>query len=375
MLIKKIFIISSILLLVIMVFFGIYVIAFKPRDVRKTMDDVEKVEEKNITDILSEKIDNITSDRVVGYTMGPNKDTIRYVDAVDGRVWTMTLRGTNREILTQETSGVPVSVRWSRDGESAILKYADGKIRVKNFTNNVVSDLRSGMDDVIWAQTTGKILYKYYDEKSKERSLNISDENGTNWKKIADLQFRYVSFEQIPASIFALYWPQGSADISTELYSVNTINADDGGRKIFEGLKGADFLASPRGDKILVSSLKKDGAMTLGVLDISGGNYIDLQVPTMTSKTVWSQNGQYVYYAQPIDVPENAKMPDDYSKGLVKTHDTFYRLEIATGKKERIVELDEIKEKLDATDLRLAPSEDVLFFVNRIDGLLYRINL
>jgi hypothetical protein len=374
MLAKKIFIISSILLLIMVVFFGIYMVAFKPKDIAMVEDLIEMAETKDIMDVLSEKIDNITSDSIISYTVGPNGDTIRYIDAVDGRIWTMTLRGTNREALTQETSGVPKSARWSRSGESVIHKSEDGAIHVINLTTNKKTELRAGMDDVIWAQAGGKILYKYYDEKTKERSLNIADEDGSNWKKIADLPFRNTIFEQIPSSIFVLYWPRSEAKIATELYSVNTISGSDN-RKIFGGPRGAEFLSSPGGDKILVSSLRDDGSLTLGLLDGSGENYVDLQVPTMISKTVWSRDGKYIYYAQPIDLPTTTILPDDYEKNTVKTHDTFYRMEIRSGKKERIIELDEIVAKYDANNLQLSPAEDVLFFINRVDGLLYRINM
>jgi hypothetical protein len=374
MIVKKIFIISSILLLIVIVFFGIYVIAFKPKDVTVAGDVIEKVDTKKIDEVLSEKVDNITSDRIVSYSLGPNGDTIRYVDAVDGRMWTMTLRGTNREVLTQETSGVPSSARWSRSGESVIMKYADGGIYVYDVARNSKIKLRDGMDDVVWAQSNEKILYKYYDPKTSERTLNIANKDGTNWKKIANLPFRYTVFEQIPSSIFALYWPQEKADTATEVYSVNTVN-DDGGRKIFAGVKGANFLAAPNGDKILVSSLTSEGLMTLGVINSSGDGYTDLRVPTLVSKTIWSKDGKYIYYAQPIDLPQNAVLPDDYANGSIKTHDTFYKMEIASGKKERIIELDEIVEQFDATELHLSPAEDVLFFINRVDGLLYRINI
>ncbi|MCX6765406.1 MAG: hypothetical protein NT136_00305 [Candidatus Moranbacteria bacterium] len=48
---------------------------------------------------------------------------------------------------------------------------------------------------------------------------------------------------------------------------------------------------------------------------------------------------------------------------------------MSTGKKDRIVELEDMKGSLDASHLFLSPSEEELFFINRIDGKLYGINL
>ena len=373
MIIKKIFIISTILLLVIVVFFGIYLIAFKPRDVQNIVNDVE--ENMDIVGVESEKITNITSESVISAALGPNDDTIRYVDGVSGRVWTTTLRGSNKEMLKKETLGTPQTVKWSHDGNAAIIKYPNNSIYVNNFVTNTDSRLRDGMDDVVWAGMDDKILYKYYDAQSKERSLNIANSDGTNWKKIADLPFRDTIFAHIPLSILVAYWPQAQSDVSTELFTTNTIS-DGESKKVFFGLFGGDFLFSPDGKKILVSSVQSDKkTITIGIMDSNGKNYNDLLVPTFIQKTVWSKDGKSIYYAQPTEIPASSILPEDYNSGKFMTKDTFYKMDVTTGKKQRIIDLQEIKEKVDAYNLFLSPMEDTLYFINKGDRLLYRISL
>ncbi len=374
MIIKKIFIISSVLLLIVLVFFGVYTIAFKNGSDVKTKKETQKPI-VDIEPIVSEKVINITSDPIVSATVGSDGETIRYYDAVDGRAWTMTTRGTNKEVLVAKTKGIPLKAQWSQNGESVILTYKNGEIYVYNHTTGVEHKLRDGMDDVVWAGVGGKILYKYYDKNTKERSLNIANADGTNWKKIANIPFRYATFVQIPSSILAAFWPTAKSNISTQLFTTSTIYEGEP-HKIFEGKNGADFLFSPNGKKVIVSSVQNNGKkITLGVMDADGKNYNDLIVPTIVQKVVWSKDGKTVYYAQPNDVPSNVVWPDDYNTKKFTTHDTFYKMDVTTGKKERIIELDEITEQLDATDLFLSPAEDVLFFTNRVNGLLYRLNL
>jgi Tol biopolymer transport system component len=370
---KKIFIISSILLLFLLVFFGIYTIAFKKETVQKVQrDDTDGFDIENL---MSEKMTNITSDSVISATIGPDGETVRYYDALDGRVWTMTLRGTNKEVLSGETRGVPENVKWSADGASAILTHADGTISVYNHATNVSSDLRSGMDDVVWAGVSGKIIYKYYDEASKERSLNIANADGSNWKKLADLPYRYTDFVQIPSSILAAFWPRAGSENASELFTVSTINAGEP-KKIYSAVRGTDYLFSPDGKNILVSSPSADGStITLGVMGASGQEYTDLMIPTLVSKAVWSRDGKSVYYALPNDVPDNTMWPTDYTEKKFYSQDTFFKLDVETGKKTRIIELDEIKESVDATGLFLSPAEEYLFFINRENDLLYRLNL
>lgn len=375
MILKKIFIISSILLLVALVFFGIYTVAFKPEKNIATKTKAVKGNESDITDVLAKKMTNITSDPVVSAIVGINGDTIRYYDAITGRAWTMTLRGTNQEVLSNETKGVPKSAKWSVNGESTILTYENGNIFVHNHTTGVDSKLRDGMDDVVWSGSSGKILYKYYEQESEERTLNIANADGTNWKKLADLPFRNTTFAQIPSSILAAFWPTADVHTNTELFTTTTIN-ENTPKKIFSNKHGADFLFSPNGKKVLISSVSEDGQkITLGIMDDDGNNYIDFQVPTIVTKAIWSKDGNTVYYAQPNEIPSDVVWPNNYNDKKFMTQDTFYKIDTKTSKKSRIIELKDITEQVDATNLFLSPSEDMLFFVNRVNGLLYRLKL
>jgi hypothetical protein len=189
------------------------------------------------------------------------------------------------------------------------------------------------------------------------------------------LPFRYTTFTQIPSSTRATFWPTADANIVTELFTTSTINTDNS-RQIFTGKNGADFLFSPNGKNVLVSSVSNNGASpTIGIMSSDGKNYNDLQVPTITKKSVWARDGKTVYYAQPNNVPKNVTWPNDYNEKKFTTQDTFYKIDTTTGKKERVIELDEITEKIDAVDLFLSPSEDILFFTNRTNNLLYKLSL
>ncbi len=371
---KKIFIISSVLLLVVLVFFGIYSIAFKQESLEGFGDEIKK--DDDVAMAVSEKITNIKSEPIIESTIGPDNNNIRYYDAITGQVKTMTFRGTNQDTLVNETTGIPQSVKWSHNGEKSIVTYEGEGVFVYNHDTNTENKLRDGMDSVVWAGAGNKILYKYYDQGSGERTLNIANADGTNWKKLAEIPFRYIDFVQIPSSILAAFWPVADNNVMTELLTTSTINANIP-KQIFTGKNGANFLFSPNGKDVLVSSTSNDGKdITLGVMDNNGLNYNDLIVPTITEKATWSKDGKTVYYAQPNDVPNNVVWPNDYyDKNGFTTRDTFYKMDITTGKKLRIIELDEIKEKIDATNLFLSPTEDALFFTNRINNLLYRLNL
>ncbi len=371
--VKKIFIISTILLLIVMVFFGIYMIAFK-KDTPLTPTQTPKKDMVDVADMVSKKITNLTSDSIISATIGPDGNTIRYYDGVDGRAWTMTLRGTNKEVLRGDTGGVPQKVKWSDDGTSAIVTYDNGVIEVYNHATQQKNTLRDGMDDVEWAGRSGKILYKYYDKETQERTLNIAQSDGTGWKKIVDLPYRFTRFVQVPSSILAAYWQKADAQQKTPLTTVSTISTANS-RDIFPGAFGADYLFSPNGKKILVSSVSDNKGVTLGVMDANGENYTDFHIPTIVQKAVWSKDSQFVYYALPNNVPEGTVWPNDYDANQFTTQDTFFKIEVSSGKNTRLIELGEITESLDAYDLFLSPQEDLLFFTNKTNHLLYRLHI
>jgi len=147
-------------------------------------------------------------------------------------------------------------------------------------------------------------------------------------------------------------------------------------KTVFSGKYGADYVWSPDGKKAAVSFLAQQGKsqMNLGIVTLDGA-YQDLGIPTLASKVVWSKDGKTLYYALAGSIPDGAVMPDDYDSKKFTSSDTFWKVDTTTGQKSRIVETSDIMQNYDASQLFLSPTEDALFFVNRIDGKLYRINL
>ena len=77
----------------------------------------------------------------------------------------------------------------------------------------------------------------------------------------------------------------------------------------------------------------------------------------------------------PGNIPESAILPNDWQAGKIQTADTFWKLEIATGKKDRLVETDKINGSFDILNPFLSQDEKTLFFVNKADGKLYKLGI
>jgi hypothetical protein len=179
----------------------------------------------------------------------------------------------------------------------------------------------------------------------------------------------------VPQTSLIAFWNEADAYTPTTLQTVPIFGGEV--KTIFKDKFGTDYLWSPDGSRLLISHLNERQGKTfqLAIANEQGGEYQALQIPTFISKCVWSDDGKYVYYALPLSIPENAILPNDYMAKKFNTTDTFWKLDVKSGKKTRLIEPKEINGNYDATDLFLAKNNTILFFINRLDNKLYRLDL
>ncbi len=385
--IKRIFIISSVLLAMVLFFMGIYNLSFKKEDnsekqekLGNVAEEMGKPEKENnfSQNISKEKIYALTDEEVIAPVFDKESDKVVYYSASDGKVYSVEYFSGEKKIISGDSLDSLKDVSWSPNRKKVISKFnVDGKNTFYSYDHEkkIGKKLNDGVDIVSWSNLGDKIIYKFYDSEKKERSLRTCDPDGSNENKLAVTPFKMLNFTQIPQKTDIAFWNYPDALSETKLSRISIA----GGKEsvIFSGKYGADYLWSPSGDKALVSSLESKGSskMMLGLINENGGEYQNLGIPTFASKCAWSRDGKVVYYALPGSLSEENVLPNDYQDKKIITKDTFWKLDLATGKKDRLIELSEIKESYDADKMFLSASEDRLFFVNRHDGKLYAIKI
>ncbi len=382
---KKVFIVSSVILLVVLVFLGIYNFAFKEKT-PKTAKEPEKKEAIRTAEPKQEvpksqpeeKIKALTDEAVIAPVLNKDEDKVKYYSRSTGNVFEISLSGAGKRTISDTDLSGLVKVVWSPKKDSVISIFDKGGAAERYFYDyNTKSGkkLPDGMEYIVWTNLGDKIIYKYYDSKTKKRFLSIAEPDGSGWKNLADIASRDILIAPVPQTSLISFWNTPNGFEETNLQTIGIAGGE--AKTIFSKKFGADYLWSLNGQKALISSSETKGSskITLATINANGGEYQNLNIPTLASKCIWSKDNKTLYYALPGSIPEGSVMPNDYQSKKFYTRDSFWKVDVTTGKKDRIVELNEITQSLDATDLFLSPSEDKLFFTNTADGKLYGISI
>lgn len=380
---KKVFIISSVILLVVFVFLGIYNFAFRekaPKTAKEPEKNIKTAEPKQESPKSQpeEKIKALTDEAVIAPTITQDGEKIKYYARSTGNVFEISFSGTGKRTVSNTDLAGLVKIVWSPEKDKVISIFnKNGAIERYFYDYNTKSGkkLADGMEYVVWTNLSDKIIYKYYDSKTKKRFLSIAEPDGSNWKNLANIASRDILIIPVPQTSLISFWNSPNGFEETNLQTIGIAGGE--AKTIFSKKFGADYLWSPNGQRALVSSAETKGSskITLAAINANGGEYQNLNIPTLAFKCAWSKDNKTLYYALPGSIPEGSVMPNDYQSKKFYTRDSFWKVDVATGKKDRIVELNEITQNLDATDLFLSPSEDKLFFTNRADGKLYGISI
>lgn len=377
---KKIFIISLSLFCVSLLLFGIYNLSFKkPAEITppteiKAPEPIPKTPPK----ISTVPITAISDEPALSPTLSSDGNAIKYYAKNSGRVYQIDFDGNDKRTFSDKELIGLNSVLWSPDKSKVITKFisaGETKFYYYDYNELKSTPLKNNVDEIAWQNTGNRIFYKYYDSKTKKRSLNISDPDGTNWTKLADIAFRDISIAQIPQSGVVSFWNKPDAFFETIFKFVPLIGGEE--KEIMKGIFGADYLWNNNGSNALISHTDVKGGtkIQLSIINSNGGEFKNLNIPTLISKCVWLKDNKTALCALPGEIPASAIMPNDYNQEKFHTADTFWKVNTVTGEKTRVIELDKIDAKYDAANLFLNTDESTLFFVNKADGKLYRITL
>lgn len=321
------------------------------------------------------KVKPISQAKVMGATLTEDGQGVKYFTLPNGYLYQSSFEGANVKAISNTNLSTLVKAIWSPDEGKIIGVFSENnKIRkyFYNYANNQSIILSDKVGYVAWSDDSHKIAYQFTDPTAGDSVISLANPDATGWQNIFKTRLDNLIVEWPAKEKISLRQaPSGLAQ--GILYVINPATGNF--NKILSDTFGLSVKWSPRADKILLSYTDSRGRNPKLILtDEQGTQTKDLGLAGLADKCVWGQDDRTIYCALPQTISANAIWPDDYYKGLVILADDFYKINLETNAKTKIVGSTS-ETGYDAQDLFLSPKEDYLFFTNRRDGLLYRIKL
>ena len=299
---------------------------------------------------------------------------VRYIDRETGHVFEMNPDGTDKTRISNTTIPGIFEVIWSPDGTRAILKYAAGdKLNIlsarfiASSTQGVF--LPSDLKDIVFSPRGERVAYVLPD--GEEALVIAASPDNKNQRALARNPFASwrISWPE-EGNIFL--WPAPSGFNDGFLYRLNlaagTLTKLLGprlGLDIKTDGKNLVFAESDPGNKTLASSF----------LDVGSLKMAPVNLKIIPSKCAWSRlNKNTAFCAVPVPLAP-AVYPDDWLEGKISFFDVLVKINSASLTAASF-ELDHPPAGgPDATGLFLDADEKNIFYINRRDGSLWKVEM
>lgn len=379
---KKVFWVSLGFFLLTLVFLGVYQFAFK-HNTSNPIADPEKraksLEEEALNEGATARslaFENFVSEPLLFPAAADH--ALYYYSLRDRQLERVNYDQKENQVVMKNLPGEMKRLLWSPTFIGALALMEKDGVNLwyyLDFRNQSQIPLKPDMSRLVWNNLGDSIFYQFTDPATSARSINMSNFDGSDWKKLADIGSQDHFLLAIPQSSRVAFWNRPNGLERGTLESISVIG--EGRQTTDSGKFGTDYLWSPNGESLLIGGTDTAGSHmpTIGLASSDGSNYRNLRLPTLINKIVWSRDSQTLYFALPGSFPTGTVLPNDYFGKPIYTKDTFWKLNIKTGKRERLVPLNEMSQAFDATNLFLSPDELSLFFVDRETNKLYRISL
>ncbi len=375
---KKLFLSTSILLGIILFFWLFFTFFIKEKPNEGILPSIEELPTEPEIDTITSSFQEVIDVPLLSSALSKDQLSLLGYHAETATLYSLNRETFEKTILLDTNLSLPIVSLWSENPEISILKtqpQQGSQYFLINATEKTILPLQGEIAYLVWDSLFEKIIY-IRRKNPEEITFYLAKADGSESKEILTIfQKGRIDMASVPQSPLIAYWPQSSNTKLSPLYQINISTGTN--KEIFSGKYGANYLYSPDGEKILLSwAPEKNGSkLSLGVINKYGGQYSDLGFPTLTSKCTWNKTSDILYCAVPTEIPQTTIMPDDYLSGKITTTDVFWKITVTTGEKERLVELSDITQSFDATNLLLSSDQRTLYFTDKKSQKLYEIKL
>ena len=318
----------------------------------------------------------ITADKVVSPILSNSNNGIIFYNPLDNKFYNLNEAGEKIPISNQEFYQVQ-NVYWSADKNQAIIEYPDGNKILYDFIKNKQLTLKKEINEPEF-NSTGQVAYKHLTNDTANNWLAVTNVQGSETNLIEPLgdNENEVQIAWSPTGEVAALFAKPVGNDKTEVFFIGLKEEN------FKSLivDGSNFkgLWSPSGARLLYHAISGQNNYNpmLWIADAEGetiGNHkFSLGLSTWIDKCAF-QSEKILYCAVPRELPEGAGL---YPELITDTEDLIYKIDLSTGLKDLIAEpADKDGNKFNIEKLYITDKEDYIFFLNKRDGRVYKIEL
>ena len=288
------------------------------------------------------------------YYLNPARQVIRVTDA-------------GEETVNSQTLAKLHSVTASPDGVFAIAEFNYPNQPIFSVFNTVTASWQPLPENTVaaaWASSSQQLAY--LENKNNAGSLKILNIASQKTQEILKFSQAEARLYWVKPSIVYLLNSASSADYPASLWSIDLSKKTL--RPLIREENGLVFNWSPNGDLGLKLN-NSERLPKLSLIDGQGSVLREFTFVTLPEKCVFE--GRKLYCAAPQFLRDNLVLPDDYYKKSVYFRDDIYLIDIDTAAATLLLNGDE--NLIDAEQLTIRGNN--LYFINRYDNLIYRLQL
>ena len=309
---------------------------------------------------------------------------VRYVDKATGNIYQTFVDKMGEQKFSTTTIFKVYDAYFGNQGKSVIMRYLKGDERtIETFVgtlpkellgeeiieNNEIkgSFLPNNIKDLSASPDGSKIFYLFNSGNSQVGTIL----NLLNNKKIQVFDSPFTEWlSQWPNNNMITLSTKPSSSIPGYMYKIDSTGKNL--TKVLGEINGLTTLTSPNGKLVLHSN----NNLLLSVYHSDSRNSDILGVKTLPEKCVWDKMSDFVYCAVPKLI-NFGEYPDTWYQGEVLFSDQFWKIDIKTGNATLLLNPTTIigSEEIDALKLTLDVDENYLFFVNKKDSFLWKLEL
>jgi len=290
-----------------------------------------------------------------------------YYDSVSGQFYSVDTVG-NKELLTEQIFYNLDKINWSPTKDKAILEYPDGFKIMYDFNKKRQYTLPKNWQDFSWNTTGTQIAFKSMSQYSENTWLAIASPDGTQAKPIEHMgdNADKVTVSWSPNNQVIAFSATGAPRGTWEQEMLLIGQHQENFRSLIIDGRGFEPKWSPQGDKVIYSVYSAQSGylprlyMVGAQGDKIGKDKEDLGLTTWAHKCTFSQNGETIYCAVPIDLPEGSGLVQELGDD---SRDEFYKIDTLTGSVSFLAE--GAMGGYNVQEMYLSNDETYLYFVDK----------